>query len=122
MKTRDAKTLSEIDTMRESEWLSSVDILATGKEKLSLVISGMQIHEGAEMGDGRKIDGGSISFTGVKRKLLLNSTNRKTLRRLFGDSADDIVGKKIIVYVDHAVRGVGGITVDGLRLRAINEK
>lgn len=122
MKTREAKSLSEIDTMRDSEWLSSADIMATGKESLDMVVTAMEVHEGAEMGEGRKIDGGSISFKGVKRKLMLNSTNRKTLRRLFGDASADIIGKKVTVYVDHSVRGVGGIKVDGLRLRGTNEE
>ena len=121
MKSKAAKSISQLDAMRESEWLSTSDLLAIGKESAPMKISAMEIHEGAEMGQGKKVDGGSISFDGVTRKLFLNSTNRKTIRRLFGDKADDIIGQTVVVYVDHKVRSFGGEYVDGLRLKGVNE-
>lgn len=122
MKSKHAKTVSQLDAMRESEWLASSDLIATGKESVVFTITCMEVHEGAEMGQGRRIDGGSISFDKVKRKLFLNSTNRKAIRRLFGDKAEDIIGQKVTVYVDHKVRGFGGECVDGLRIKGANEK
>lgn len=121
MKSKDAKTVSQLDAMRESEWLASSDLIATGKESVVFTITAMEVHEGAEMGQGRRIDGGSISFDKVKRKLFLNSTNRKAIRRLFGDKAEDIIGQKVTVYVDHKVRGFGGECVDGLRIKGADE-
>lgn len=53
------------------------------------------------------------------RPLIVNSTNRKTLRKLFGDAkASTLVGKQIQLYVDHNVRDPqdGGMT-DGIRIR-----
>ena len=53
------------------------------------------------------------------RPLIINSTNRKTLRKLFGDAkADTLVGKQIQLYIDHKVRDPqdGGFT-DGIRIR-----
>ena len=53
------------------------------------------------------------------RPLIVNSTNRKTLRKLFGDAkASTLVGKQIQLYVDHNVRDPqdGGLT-DGIRIR-----
>ena len=53
------------------------------------------------------------------RPLIINSTNRKTLRKLFGDAkADTLVGKQIQLYIDHKVRDPqdGGLT-DGIRIR-----
>lgn len=53
------------------------------------------------------------------RPLIVNSTNRKTLRKLYGDAkASTLVGKKIQLYIDHKVRDPqdGGIT-DGIRIR-----
>ena len=47
------------------------------------------------------------------------ATNRKTLRKLFGDAkASTLVGKQIQLYVDHNVRDPqdGGMT-DGIRIR-----
>lgn len=53
------------------------------------------------------------------RPLIVNSTNRKTLRKLYGDAkASTLVGKKIQLYIDHKVRDPqdGGLT-DGIRIR-----
>lgn len=53
------------------------------------------------------------------RPLIVNSTNRKTLRKLFGDAkASTLVGKQIQLFVDHNVRDPqdGGMT-DGIRIR-----
>ena len=53
------------------------------------------------------------------RPLIVNSTNRKTLRKMFGDAkASTLVGKQIQLYVDHNVRDPqdGGLT-DGIRIR-----
>lgn len=53
------------------------------------------------------------------RPLIVNSTNRKTLRKLYGDAkAATLVGKKVQLYIDHKVRDPqdGGLT-DGIRIR-----
>ena len=58
---------------------------------------------------------------GVEVKpMILNATNRRTLKTLFGgDSADKLEGKAISVYVETGVRDprTGG-TTEGLRIRA----
>lgn len=53
------------------------------------------------------------------RPMIVNSTNRKVLRKLFGDAkASTLVGKQIQLYIDHKVRDPqdGGLT-DGIRIR-----
>ena len=53
------------------------------------------------------------------RPLVGNSTNRKTLRKLYhATSADALVGKKIRLYLEHNVRDPSsGDKVDGIRIR-----
>lgn len=58
------------------------------------------------------------------KPLILNSTNRKTLKRLFGDdSAAALEGKRIQLYIDPKVRDPqdGGFT-EGLRIRPFHPK
>lgn len=53
------------------------------------------------------------------RPLICNSTNRKTLKKLFGAATSDtLTGKRIQLYIDHNVRDPenGGKT-DGIRIR-----
>ena len=53
------------------------------------------------------------------RPLVVNSTNRKTLKKLFkSTSADALVGKKVKLYLEHNVRDPSsGDRVDGIRIR-----
>ena len=53
------------------------------------------------------------------RPLVVNSTNRKTLRKLYkATTADALVGKKIQLFLQHGVRDPStGDKVDGIRIR-----
>ena len=53
------------------------------------------------------------------KPLILNATNRKTLKKLFGsDSAETLEGKPIQLYIDPKVRDPdGGGFTEGLRIR-----
>lgn len=53
------------------------------------------------------------------RPLVVNSTNRKTLRKLYGaTSAESLVGKRIRLYLQSGVRDPStGDKVDGIRIR-----
>lgn len=53
------------------------------------------------------------------RPLVVNSTNRKTLRKLYhATSAEALVGKKIRLFLEHNVRDPStGDKVDGIRIR-----
>ena len=59
----------------------------------------------------------TINGTEVK-PMILNATNRRTLKMLYGDSANDLEGKPILIYVETGVRDprTGG-TTEGLRIR-----
>ena len=53
------------------------------------------------------------------RPLVLNATNRKTLRKIYKNvSAENLVGKQIQLYLEHNVRDPSsGDKVDGIRIR-----
>ena len=59
---------------------------------------------------------------GIKkvRPLIVNATNRKTLRKLYkAVTADALVGKRIELYLDHNVRDPStGDKIDGIRIKA----
>lgn len=108
--------------MRESEYLGAEDI-DDGVEPV-LTISGLwngmvTLQRGKENKD-------VLSFTEERvpgimqvRPMIVNSTNRKVLRKLYGDAkASTLTGKQIQIYIDHKVRDPqdGGLT-DGIRIR-----
>jgi hypothetical protein len=66
------------------------------------------------------------SVPGIRqvRPLIINATNRKVLRKLYGDAkASTLVGKQIQLYIDHNVRDPqdGGMT-DGVRIRSFKPR
>ena len=107
---------------RDSEYLGAEDI-DPGKEPvltIAAIYNGMvTLQRGKENKD-------VITFTedkvkGIRnvRPLIVNATNRKTLRKLYGSVAVEVlVGKKIQLYIDHKVRDPSsGDLIDGIRIR-----
>lgn len=78
--------------------------LARGKERHDVIVF-----------EEEKVSG---SITQV-RPLVVNATNRKTLRKIYGNvTADNLVGKKIQLYLEKNVRDPStGDRVDGIRIR-----
>lgn len=108
--------------MRESEYLGAEDI-GDGAEPV-LTISGLwngmvTLQRGKENKDVLTFAEERVPGIMQVRPLIVNSTNRKTLRKLYGDAkASTLVGKPIQLYIDHKVRDPqdGGMT-DGIRIR-----
>ena len=108
--------------MRDSEYLGAEDI-DDGTEPI-LTIAGLwygsvTLQRGKENKDVLSFAEERVPGIYQVRPLIVNSTNRKTLRKLFGDAkASTLVGKQIQLYVDHNVRDPqdGGMT-DGIRIR-----
>ena len=108
--------------MRDSEYLGAEDI-DDGVEPV-LTIAGLwygqvTLQRGKENKDVLSFREERVPGIMQVRPLIINSTNRKTLRKLFGDAkASTLVGKQIQLYIDHNVRDPqdGGIT-DGIRIR-----
>lgn len=60
----------------------------------------------------------SVSGLSDVKPLLLNATNQKTLEKLYGKGADVLLGKPVKLYIDPAVRAVGGGKTEGVRIRS----
>lgn len=108
---------------RESEYLGAEDIEPGTEPVLTIkaIYNGMiTLARGKERHD-------VISFVEEKvpgsinqvRPLVVNATNRKTLRKLFkAVTAETLMGKKIRLYLEHNVRDPStGDKVDGIRIR-----
>lgn len=108
--------------MRDSEYLGAEDI-DDGVEPI-LTIAGLwngmvTLQRGKENKDVLSFAEERVPGINQVRPLIINATNRKTLRKLYGDAkASTLVGKKIQLYIDHNVRDPqdGGKT-DGIRIR-----
>lgn len=113
--------------MRESEYLGAEDI-DDGTEPI-LTINGLwygqvTLQRGKEYKDVLSFAEERVPGIMQVRPLIVNSTNRKTLRKLFGDAkASTLVGQKIQLYIDHKVRDPqdGGLT-DGIRIRSFKPR
>lgn len=113
--------------MRESEYLGAEDI-DDGVEPI-LTIAGLwngtvTLQRGKENKDVLSFAEERVPGILQVRPLIINSTNRKTLRKLYGDAkASTLVGKQIQLYIDHKVRDPqdGGYT-DGIRIRAFKPR
>lgn len=109
--------------MRESEYLGAEDI-DDGVEPI-LTVAGLwygkvTLQRGRENKDVLTFAEESVPGIRQVRPLIVNATNRKTLRKLYGDAkADTLVGKQIQLFIDHNVRDPqdGGYT-DGIRIRS----
>lgn len=108
---------------RKSEYLGAEDI-DDGAEPI-LTIDGawdgtVTTQKGKEFAEGIAFKEKSVPGILNVRPWIVNATNRKTLKKLFGSTKqEDISGKKIQLYVDHNVRDpqTGG-KCDGIRVRA----
>lgn len=61
---------------------------------------------------------GKVAGLAEVKPLVLNATNQKTLEKLYGKGADALIGKAVKLYIDPAVRAVGGGTTEGVRIRS----
>ena len=112
-----------LGAFRDSEYLGAEDIepgtepVLTIKAMYNGIITlarGKERHDVIEFAE-EKVDG-SINQV---RPLVVNATNRKTLRKLFkAVDAQTLVGKQIQLYLKHNVRDPStGDLVDGIRIK-----
>jgi len=107
---------------RDSEYLGAEDI-DPGTEPVltidALYYARITLQRGKEEKDVIVFKEESVPGINKVRPLVVNSTNRKTLKKIYKKvDADTLVGKKIQLWVDHAVRDpqTGDLT-DGIRIR-----
>lgn len=108
---------------RESEYLGAEDIKPGTKPVLTIegiYYGKVTLQRGKENKDVMTFLEKSVDGICEVRPLIVNSTNRKTLKKIYGAvDADTLEGKKVELYVDHNVRDpqTGG-TTDGIRISA----
>jgi len=107
---------------RDSEYLGAEDI-DPGTEPvvtIDAIYSGMvTLQRGKEMKDVLTFREDHVPGIRNVRPLIVNATNRKTLRKLFGSvNVEKLVGQPIMLYIDNNVRDPSsGDRVDGIRIR-----
>lgn len=107
---------------RTSEYLGAEDIEPNTEPILTIksLFNGMiTLARGKENHDVMVFVEDKVAGINNVRPLVVNATNRKTLRKLFkAVDAETLVGKKIQLYIVHDVRDPStGEKVDGIRIR-----
>tara|TARA_R110002020_G_scaffold76728_3_gene194259 strand:- start:2561 stop:2968 length:408 start_codon:yes stop_codon:yes gene_type:complete len=106
--------------MRESQWLASEDIEDKGGSVV-VTISACFRHEDVMFEAGRVAAVAfSLRFENATKELVLNATNRDTLRSLFGKDVRNWKTKKIELYVKSGIK-MRGKTVTGIRIREVKD-
>lgn len=108
---------------RESKYLGAEDIDPGAEPILTIdgIWNGMvTLQRGKENKDVMTFTEKSVSGLKHVRPLIVNTTNRITLKKLFGSvTADALAGKKIQLYIDPRVRDPqDGSIRDGIRIRS----
>ena len=107
---------------RDSEYMGAEDIDPEVEPVLTIqaIYNGMvTLSRGKEKKDVMVFAEETVPGIKTVRPLIVNATNRKTLRKLFKNvTAETLVGKKIQLYLEHNVRDPQtGDKVDGIRIR-----
>lgn len=120
-----AKPLSgkeRLGAERDSEYMGAEDIDPGTEPVLTIdhiFNAVVTLQRGKEQKDVMTFKEASVPGIKKVRPLIVNSTNRKTLRKLYkAVSAEALEGKKIMLYLDPNVRDPSsGDKVDGIRIR-----
>ena len=108
---------------RDSEYLGADDI----DQKIEPVLTIKNLYRGkVTLSRGKEVknvltfvEENVPGIAGEVRPLIVNSTNRQTLKKLYGQvTANALEGKKIQLYIEHGVRNPSnGELTDGIRIR-----
>lgn len=99
---------------KDSPWLASEDV---GDAELRVMIEDVSVHKNVAFDKGRvepKV--GALKLSGMVKRMVLNSTNRKRLVKMFGMDTKFWRGKWVTLWVDTNVKMAGEI-VNGLRIK-----
>lgn len=107
----------KVSGMKTSPWLSSEDLLGLGDAVVE--IAGVHKNEDVEM-DGGRVEKClfSISFTTIKKQMILNATNRKALTAAYGADTKKWIGGNITLTVKQVQKPGArkGVMTTGLRI------
>jgi hypothetical protein len=112
---------------RNSEYLGAEDIDPDAEPIVTienLYYGLVTLQRGKEEKDVISFSEEKVPGINLVRPLIVNATNRKTLKKLYKKvDAETLVGKKIQLYVEHGVRDPQtGDKTDGIRIRMVIPK
>ena len=107
---------------RDSDYLGAEDLDDSIEPTLTIdhiYNATVTLQRGKEVKDVLTFKEQSVPGIKVVRPLIVNATNRKTLRKIYKSvTAETLEGKKITLYLEHNVRDPStGDKVDGIRIR-----
>ena len=108
---RDSEYMGADDIVQNTEPVLTIKNLYRGKVTLS---RGKEVKNVLTF-----VEENVPGIAGEVRPLIVNSTNRQTLKKLYGQvTANALEGKKIQLYIEHGVRNPSnGELTDGIRIR-----
>ena len=108
---------------RDSEYLGADDIYPDTEQPVltirNLYRGKVTLSRGKEVKNVLTFMEETVPGINEVRPLIVNSTNRQTLKKLYGQvTANALEGKKIQLYIEHGVRNpTNGELTDGIRIR-----
>lgn len=111
-----------LGSMRDSDYLGAEDIDDNTEPVLTIAHifnAVVTLQRGKERKDVMTFVEESVPGLKVVRPLIVNATNRKTLRKIYrAVTAENLEGKRIQLFIEHGVRDPSsGDKVDGIRIR-----
>jgi hypothetical protein len=84
----------------DTPWLAAEDLLGIPGNEAKVTISGVFEHTNVEFEQGRtKPKAFAVAFVGKQKQLVLNSTNRKTLVKMYGANVLEWKNKPCTLFV-----------------------
>lgn len=119
------KQIKSFIEILDPNFINSELIGEVGSEKV-VTIKGFEQADFYDSKAGKKASGAAVFFEECL-PLLLNSTNTKTLKRLFSPNSDDTsnaIGRKVILYVTttHKPGGARGEMTNCIRIKEFSEE
>ena len=97
-----------------SPWLAAEDLEGLGDVKVT--IKRITHHRKAVFQNGKEQEVYAIEFEGAYKRMVLNTTNRKMIKEMYGPNVSEWKGKELCLYHDKNVRYMGEIS-GGIRVR-----
>lgn len=98
----------------EGPFLDSSDMM--NREPVTLKIKAITPPNEMKAADGRVIDKPIIEFEGARKMLILNKTNQKILKALFGTKASGWIGHPVTIGVRYLKSAFGQKNVPTIRI------
>ena len=98
----------------EGPFLESADLMS--RPPCTMKISEVHPPDSMKSADGRTIDKPVLAFEGAKKMLILNKTNVRILKAMFGFRASGWIGHPVTVGVRYLAKAFGQENVPTLRI------